>query len=162
MNLISPIGTLFVFLWCEQLIQLLESVNARSSYLWARVLLQIKAEMWRWLSLTPTAVLPNMRELVFQKSFSANNVCTAFKGRWGENTVQRRRWQHYREENSIEYIFALQTPKSLFDEFMNVTTKFLPECNALGRPFQILRRRKKPKLAESEHVGQFFYPCYNF
>ena len=67
--------------------------------------------MWRWLSLTPTAVLPNMRELVFQKSFSANNVCTAFKGRWGENTVQRRRWQDYREEN---YLFSLYRHKSLF------------------------------------------------
>ena len=52
-----------------------------------------------------------MRELVFQKSFSANNVCTAFKGRWGENTVQRRRWQDYREEN---YLFSLYRHKSLF------------------------------------------------
>ena len=44
-------------------------------------------------------------------------------------------------QRKVSNVFVLQTPL-IFDEFMNVTTKFLPGCNSLGRPFEILRGEK--------------------
>ena len=45
------------------------------------------------------------------------------------------------QRNEPDILVNTQTPL-LFNVFMNVTTKFLPGCNALGRPFDILRGEK--------------------
>ena len=49
-------------------------------------LLQIKAVMWRWLSLTPAAVRPNMRELVSPEKFLLTMFALLSGDEW-ENTV---------------------------------------------------------------------------
>ena len=61
-------------------------------------------------------------------------------------TPEERKWQNYgkKDEDISKKIIGYFrfTDTFAFDEFMNVTTKFLPGWNALGRPFEILRGEK--------------------
>ena len=61
-------------------------------------------------------------------------------------TPEERKWQNYgkKDEDISKKIIGYFrfTDTFVFDDLMNVTTKFLPGWNALGRPFEILRGEK--------------------